>query len=296
MPNPFVPIDLKNTIDIRRMYTLYYFCFASGHVFPGEEHNFWELIYVNSGELDMTAGQAEIILGQGQLILLRPNEYHRFMVTRDHSSLFVTSFECSSPELFLLCKGSITLNNAEKRLLSSLCRESEQCYGPAMDSANLIQLCPQPNAPIAGVQMIRLYLEQLFILLLRDEQQCIHGMRNGFITDEENQENLFKKIVSFMGMHLNGDLAFETVRAQFNMSATSLKNLFARQANMGVIEYYQRMRIDEARRLLRIGTMNISQISEHLGYSSIHTFSRQFKRLMGMSPTEYLKSIHYIPI
>ncbi|MDD7413331.1 MAG: AraC family transcriptional regulator [Eubacteriales bacterium] len=297
MPNPFVPIDLKSTIDVRRMYTMYYFCFASGHVFPGEEHDFWELVYVDSGELDVTAGQTELVVGQGKLILHPPNEFHRFMVTRDHSSLFVTGFESDSPELFRLCKGSIPLNHVEKRLLSSLCRESEQCYGPAMDSANLIQLCPQANAPIASIQMIRLYLEQLFILLLRDEQQQrISGTQNGFITDAQNQENLFRQIVSFMGMHLDGGLSFETIRAQFNMSATSLKNLFAGQAGMGVIEYYQRMRIDEARRLLRIGTMNITQTAEHLGYSSIHTFSRQFRRLMGMSPTEYLKSIHYIPI
>ncbi len=296
MVHHFLPIELKDTISVRKMYSLYYFCFAAGHVFPGEEHDFWELVYVNSGELDVTAGQTELVVGQGRVILHKPNEFHRFMVTMEHSSIFVTGFECRNPELFRLCRGSIALDVPEKRLLAALCHESELCYGPTMDSANLVQLKPLAEAPIASLQLIRLYLEQLLIMLLRDARsEHAAGQPGSFITDAQNQDATLRQITGFMAAHLDGSLTFEKVRLQFNMSATSLKNLFASQVGMGVIEYYQRLRVDESRRLLRTGAMNITQISEHLGYSSIHTFSRQFKRLMHMSPTEYLKSIHYIP-
>ena len=37
--------------------------------------------------------------------------------------------------------------------------------------------------------------------------------------------------------------------------------------------------------------MNFTQISETLGYSSIHYFSRQFKKLTNMTPSEYASSI-----
>ncbi|HJB28450.1 MAG TPA: AraC family transcriptional regulator, partial [Candidatus Blautia faecavium] len=37
--------------------------------------------------------------------------------------------------------------------------------------------------------------------------------------------------------------------------------------------------------------MNFTQISEYLGYSSIHYFSRQFKKISGMTPSEYSSSI-----
>ena len=40
--------------------------------------------------------------------------------------------------------------------------------------------------------------------------------------------------------------------------------------------------------------MNFTQISDFLGYSSIHYFSRQFKKLSGMTPTEYATSIKAI--
>ena len=62
----------------------------------------------------------------------------------------------------------------------------------------------------------------------------------------------------------------------------------------GVIEFFTRMKIDFAKQLIRENDMNFTQISDFLGYSSIHYFSRQFKKLSGMTPTEYATSIKAI--
>ena len=43
--------------------------------------------------------------------------------------------------------------------------------------------------------------------------------------------------------------------------------------------------------MIRTGRMNFTQISETLGYTSIHYFSRQFKKIAGMTPSEYASSI-----
>ena len=53
----------------------------------------------------------------------------------------------------------------------------------------------------------------------------------------------------------------------------------------------ERTAIAYARQLIRENQMNFTQISEFLGYSSIHYFSRQFKKISGMTPTEYITSI-----
>ena len=60
---------------------------------------------------------------------------------------------------------------------------------------------------------------------------------------------------------------------------------------MGVIEYFSLMKINIAKELIRTNRMNFTQISEHLGYTSIHYFSRQFKKITGMTPSEYVTSI-----
>ena len=50
-------------------------------------------------------------------------------------------------------------------------------------------------------------------------------------------------------------------------------------------------KIDAAKEMIRTGHLNFTQISERLGYTSIHYFSRQFKKLTGMTPSEYASSI-----
>lgn len=51
------------------------------------------------------------------------------------------------------------------------------------------------------------------------------------------------------------------------------------------------MKIDAAKQLIRTNHLNFTQISEKLGYTSIHYFSRQFKKLTGMTPSEYASSV-----
>ena len=51
------------------------------------------------------------------------------------------------------------------------------------------------------------------------------------------------------------------------------------------------MKIDSAKHMMRNKNLNFTQISEKLGYSSIHYFSRQFKKITNMTPSEYVSSI-----
>lgn len=60
---------------------------------------------------------------------------------------------------------------------------------------------------------------------------------------------------------------------------------------MSPIEYFNSLKIAEAKKLLRREELSVSRIADMLGYLSIHTFSRAFKRYVGFSPTEYRKSI-----
>ena len=72
---------------------------------------------------------------------------------------------------------------------------------------------------------------------------------------------------------------------------SQLQKLFRDQYQCGVIEFFSRMKIDFAKQLIRENDMNFTQISDFLGYSSIHYFSRQFKRITGMTPSEYASSV-----
>ena len=62
------------------------------------------------------------------------------------------------------------------------------------------------------------------------------------------------------------------------------------RATQYIIHQAVKMKIDTSKVLIREGKYNISQISFYLGFDSIHTFSRTFKKITGMTPTEFRRS------
>ena len=60
---------------------------------------------------------------------------------------------------------------------------------------------------------------------------------------------------------------------------------------MSVVEYIHVVKIAEAKNMIHKGAYNYMQISIKLGYSNQHYFSRVFRRVTGMSPSEYRSSI-----
>jgi YesN/AraC family two-component response regulator len=68
-----------------------------------------------------------------------------------------------------------------------------------------------------------------------------------------------------------------------------LSMLFKAKFDCGVLEYWNRLKIDKAKEHIRQNSNNLTEISEMLGYNSLHYFSRQFKKTTGMTPSEYAK-------
>ena len=60
------------------------------------------------------------------------------------------------------------------------------------------------------------------------------------------------------------------------------------------MEYFFDLKITEAKRLLLESELSVSKISDMLNYSSIHNFSRAFKRATGDSPQNYKKRVNHV--
>ena len=70
-----------------------------------------------------------------------------------------------------------------------------------------------------------------------------------------------------------------------------LQKLFQEYTGCGIIDYFSKLKIKKAKQIIRNQHMNFSQIADSLGYSSIHYFSRQFKKITGLTPSQYASSI-----
>ena len=74
---------------------------------------------------------------------------------------------------------------------------------------------------------------------------------------------------------------------RLNYSYSHLSYIFSNEIGMSLQTYYNQKRIDTAERLLRETTMSINDIALKLRYQSIHSFSKAFKKVTGMAPSQY---------
>lgn len=72
------------------------------------------------------------------------------------------------------------------------------------------------------------------------------------------------------------------------MSESSLKRAFRKAFGMSVYAYFQSYRLNQAKKLLSYGQMNVTEVAFSVGYSNHSHFSRAFKRQFGISPKSLL--------
>ena len=96
-----------------------------------------------------------------------------------------------------------------------------------------------------------------------------------------------KKIISYMNDHYRDPLTLTGVAQHFHFNPSYLSSYFSTHMNEGFSEYLNRVRIEEASKLLIAGTSPISEISGIVGYSDHSYFCKVFKKMKGLSPSQF---------
>ena len=100
-----------------------------------------------------------------------------------------------------------------------------------------------------------------------------------------------KRILDILNENVYGRVSIADIAARLGKSQSTVKNLFAVYRSGGIINYYNSLKIDEAKKLIREGKYNFTEISEMLSFDTPQYFSGTFRRMTNMSPQEYKRSI-----
>jgi AraC-like DNA-binding protein len=113
-----------------------------------------------------------------------------------------------------------------------------------------------------------------------------------FSTIAQNSDRRqLRQVEEYMKAGVSRKLTLEMICHDNLISRSKLQQLFRVYEDSGVMEYFIRLKTETAREMIRTGGVNFTQIADFLGYSSVHYFSRQFKKMTGMTPSEYASSI-----
>jgi len=281
----YIGTELLDTVVIDKVYTVHYFEYAKGFAFEGESHDFWEFVYVDKGEVIVTAEDNEMVLTHGNMIFHKPGEWHNIRSDSASNSVIV-SFSSSSSIMKFFEGKIMEIGNVQKKLISKIIRESVNTFEGPLGDPYTEKLVRKKNSPVGSEQLIRQYISELLLLLLRNEDIVQMSSFKTHIT-----EAVFDEINGYMAKNLHRSLSLNEIAAFANISVSTLREIFRINASCGVTEYFINMKIEMAKKYIRDENYNITQIAELLGYSGPHYFSRQFRQKTGMSPLQYAKSI-----
>ncbi|MEG1753785.1 MAG: AraC family transcriptional regulator [Christensenella sp.] len=284
---------LNNEISVESIFTIHYFEHPKDYCFEGEIHDFWEFIYVDKGKLSVRSGDRELLLSQGEIVFHKPMEFHNARALgNDSPNLIVISFACSSPIMSFFEDKCFTASKEEKLLLISIIREAQKVFYYGDNDPYLSKLVRKIDTPFAAEQVVRIVLERFLIEVVRSESVADGKKhKNEASLCETKAKFEVEDIIEYLNNNLSKRLTLEQISKDFFLSRSYLQTIFKKHTGVSIMDYYAKLRIDKAKTYIREGKSNFTEISEQLGYTSIYHFSRKFKEIAGMTPSEYSLSI-----
>ena len=258
---------VRPKVRVECLYTLFYQEKEAGFFFPGEAHPMAELLYVDKGSLHSVADGQDLVLSQGDLVLYAPEQWHMQYADADQAPRMVTvGFWARGMQWESLSNRRFHPNRETVNLLQKMLKSQEQNDPDRIFSLlTLLLLNLQDNTEKAGNQRIQ--------------------------TGISPENTIIRKAQQYVWEHVAEKLTVPVVAENIGVSASYLTALFHKHLELSPGEYIRHVKLQQSKQLIREGQMNFTEISESLQYSTVHHFSRQFKQMFGMTPTEYAESV-----
>jgi len=262
-------------------------------------HDFFELYYLRSGEMNYIVDGQRYVLRPGNLLFIAPDQFHRPDVMSTSSferfvlwihPAFMNSalehFPGLSADLFSGARISnfLCLNESQREtlemLLSSL--EQESCsalaYRQTMCHAILIALI--------------VHIKRMMLDLPQSDRPSFAAHSPAAlqpVADASGEQ--LREVFSYIQNHLSEDLSTSALAERFFFNPHTLARHFKKHAGIPIGDYVRKKRLATARLLIYQG-MNAVQAGTVSGFSDYSTFYRAFRQEYGTSPKAFAASCH----
>lgn len=132
------------------------------------------------------------------------------------------------------------------------------------------------------------------------EEELLRVM-NSIINDRGEQKDDMEKspaydrmidnVISDIREHYMEDISLTSLSSKYNISMGHLSKMIKETLQVNFSDYIASLRIQRAKELLRDDSLSIQEIAEIVGYNDYFYFTKVFKKVEGISPSKYRKSI-----
>ena len=182
------------------------------------------------------------------------------------------------------------LDDNLKPFISAIIHESRSTFVLPKNNPELKELKKVSSPLIGGEQMIKTYLEQLLILLIRNILKL--EKMQVFLNKQSMESHLIVSIKNYITENIEKPFRISDLCSALGYSKSYLSRIFRLQTGNSIYNFMLEEKINKSKTLIRDGNFNFTEISDKLSFDNPQYFSRVFKRATGMSPTEFKNTLN----
>lgn len=226
------------------------------------KHDFYQIIVVTEGQLEVLTNTSNYVLESGEAIVLAPEEMHALKSDNGYKQIGLDIIskrdERAIYDLFTRCITS----------------GSVKVYLPNISEQYDIFMHRMQHMTILNALQLTNSAEQILFTLIEAIED----------TKEKSFRFTFNEIVKENQGYL---LSLDELASLMNMSKSTLERTMKQEFGYSVIDYCNQVRLRYACQYLRLTDAPLQEISERLGYHDNSHFSRSFKKHLGITPSHY---------
>lgn len=250
------------------------------------EHEFLELAYVMQGSAEHQIGTSSTTIREGDFLLVDFGTIHGYKNGQDLvivNCLFTPEYVdralTNSPSLLHILSTNLRqFDAAQKDVYPTDCILHDEDGYVRQLMNQMLQEYTEKN--IGYLEIIRCHLIEILV----------HALRFHVAESQKHCHPVVAAIINELQKHYSEPLSLTELGQDYGYTPQYLSHLFHQETGVSLSTYLQRLRVEEAYRLLTTTTLRISEIAEQVGYTDIKHFNTVFRKHFNMSPKEVRKT------
>ena len=261
-------------------------------------HEYLQILYVNKGEItNEIDGNVETITA-GELIILPPFIKHRnqYFIGSDVFTIsFTASFIDSSftSPFQLFDKQNFAINylnpflDLQKRPkdIKTLRFEIDQTH----HVKEIVKELYFSYLKLNSGQKLKIHSQLLNLLTMINISFDSPQSKSQAVNHQQAQGQV-QSVIDYISQNSSRDLHIDELIEKTSISPAYFRRIFKEITGKSIVKYLTELRIYNAIQLIKSQKYNLTEISDRTGFTDKQNFYRSFKKIMGCSPSDFIKN------
>ncbi len=257
----------------------------------------YELIYIKQGGCVITIGDEVFHAKPGMVFLFRPGVRHSILATegpkfiQPHVHFDLLQYD-DRREVDINFRPEDEMTADElAHVRPDVLREMYPDFPDQIELVDahrieflLYELITYYKAEHDRQDVAQVHMKWMFLRLF---SQLCDEIRWSQLRSKRAPSVLANNIRLYLEEHYRKRVSLDELSNIYHLDKSYLGRVFHKTYDISIIQFHQRNRIERGKELLRYSNASVTEIADNLDFEDIHAFSRAFKQITGMSPSEY---------